>query len=120
MEITIKVVCPKCNEEIGLYRVSPEVMKEHKKYEDMLFNMGKKAAESVMEGEKALFEDFFRIIKEHKTENPKAISYIKDYFDLLETKIRISDDPRELLKLSNLNQADMPRQVKDCQMSWLY
>ena len=30
-----------------------------------------------------------------------AVNYVKNHFDELEAKIRISDNPKELLKLSN-------------------
>ena len=104
MEITIRTTCPKCSEEIEIYsRTSSEaIRREHEEVRKMFFDCAKGATErAVSIGPGPFFKDILKIIDEYMPRGRNAVNYVKNHFDELEAKIRISDNPKELLKLSN-------------------
>lgn len=108
MEITIKVQCPNCKENI-VFRHESKVMEHETKEElfnedalmgDSFFNIMKRATLN----QNDFYDDLYKIVGKEAVKAPglpKSIRLIQNYFDNLRFQIRSTDDPRELLKLSN-------------------
>ena len=108
MEITIKAQCPNCREEIAFRHESKvlesdakkEAFQEEKLMGDSFFNIMKKATLN----QNDFFDDLYKIVgmKAVKAYGlPKSVRLIQNYFDNLRFKIKATDDPRKLLKLSS-------------------
>ena len=108
MEITIKAQCPNCREDIVFRHESKvsgsdakkEAFQEEKLMGDSFFNIMKKATLN----QNDFFDDLYKIVgmkavKAHGL--PKSIRLVQNYFDNLRLKIKATDDPRELLRISN-------------------
>ena len=108
MEITIKAQCPNCKEDI-IFRHESKVLESDAKKEafqeeklmgDSFFNIMKKATLN----QNDFFDDLYKIVgmkavKAHGL--PKSVRLVQNYFDNLRLKIKATDDPRELLRISN-------------------
>ena len=108
MEITIKSQCPNCRENI-VFRHESKVLEPETKVEtfneeklmgNSFFNIMKEATLR----QNDFLDDLYRMAgKEVITVSnvPKPIELVQNYFDNLRFKIKATDDPRELLKLSD-------------------
>lgn len=108
MEITIKAQCPNCRESI-VFRHESKVLENEKGKDtfneedlmgDSFFNIMKKATLNHND----FYDELYKIVgmkavKAHGL--PKSVKLIQNYFDNLRFKIKATDDPRELLRLSN-------------------
>ena len=108
MEITIKAQCPNCREDIVFRHESKvsgsdakkEAFQEEKLMGDSFFNIMKKATLN----QNDFFDDLHKIVGKKAVKSPglpKSIRLVQNYFDNLRFQIKATDDPRELLKLSN-------------------
>ena len=114
MEITIKAQCPNCKEDI-VFSHESKVLENEKKVDtfneyirrqneealmgDSFFNIMKKATLN----QNDFFDDLYKIVgmkavKAHGL--PKSVRLVQNYFDNLRFKIKATDDPRELLRIS--------------------
>ena len=108
MEITIKAQCPNCKEDI-VFRHESKTLTDEKRVNtfneeafmgDSFFNIMKQATLK----QNDLYDDLYEIAgrKALKASGlPKSIRLIQNYFDNLRFQIKATDDPRELLKISN-------------------
>ena len=108
MEITIKAQCPNCKEDIVFRHESKvlesdakkEAFQEEKLMGDSFFNIMKQATLK----QNDLYDDLYEIAGRKALKSPglpKSIRLIQNYFDNLRFQIKATDDPRELLRISN-------------------
>ena len=111
MEITIKLQCPNCEENIIISHESKVLEQETKKenfhndnpINDSFFNIMKNATLKPNETS-FFFDDIYKAVgKEYfeASKVPKAVRLIQNYFNDLTFAVNTTDDPRELLKISS-------------------
>ena len=108
MEITIKAQCQNCKEPI-IFRNESKVLEKEKNEDtfngealmgDSFFNIMKEATLR----QNDFLDDLYKMIGKEAiivSNVPKPIELVQNYFDNLRFKIKATDDPRELLKLSD-------------------
>jgi len=107
MEITIKIQCPNCEENIIFSHESKVLEKEREETTfsegaligDSFFNIMKRATIN----QNNFFDDLYKIVGKEAVKAqglPKSVKLVQNYFNNLRFRIKATDDPWELLKMS--------------------
>ena len=104
MDITINTTCPECKKSIRIYsKCSSESILNRCTSEEELYKFGRMSSLSALKSEENgdFFKDIFKILGEYEKQgSERTLSYVRNHFGRIASKIITTKDQKELLKIN--------------------